>query len=119
VGDLSRHFSRHEFECSCGCGFDQVQDELVVRLEKVRENFGPLTINSGCRCDLHNRRVGGSPTSSHLCGLAVDLGCSNSLSRFNLLRFLLAEGFQRIGIGRDFIHVDRDLGKPKSLIWLY
>lgn len=119
MGDLSRYFSRQEFECSCGCGFDQVQTELVLRLERVRENYGPLTINSGCRCGAHNRHVGGSPTSSHVRGLAVDLGCSNSLSRFNLLRCLLAEGFQRIGIGPNFIHVDVDLSKPKSLIWLY
>lgn len=119
MGDLSQYFSRREFECSCGCGYDQVQVELVKSLQKVRENFGPMTINSGCRCASHNRHVGGSPQSSHLRGLAADIHCANSLSRFNLLRFLMAEGFRRIGIGQEFIHVDQDQSQPQSLIWLY
>ena len=119
MGDLSQNFSRWEFECSCGCGYSQVQVEFVKRLQKVRENFGPMTINSGCRCGSYNRSVGGSPLSAHVPGLAVDILCSNSLSRFNLLRGLLAEGFQRIGIGREFIHVDMDISKPQFLIWLY
>jgi uncharacterized protein YcbK (DUF882 family) len=96
-----------------------VQVELVARLQKVREKFGPLTIHSGCRCGSHNLSVGGSPQSSHLSGLAADIGCSNSLSRFNLLHSLITEGFQRIGIGPEFIHVDLDRSKPPFLIWLY
>jgi len=119
MGDLTKHFSRWEFECSCGCGYDQVHVELVKRLQNVRENFGPMTIHSGCRCAPNNRSVGGSPLSSHLRGLAADIRCSNSLSRFNLLSGLTAQGFKRIGIGQEFIHVDMDPDKPQSLIWLY
>lgn len=78
-----------------------------------------MTINSGCRCARHNQNVGGSPNSSHVRGLAADIRCSNSLSRYNLLQSLMAEGFQRIGIEPEFIHVDMDLSKPQSLIWLY
>jgi uncharacterized protein YcbK (DUF882 family) len=119
MGDLCKNFSRREFECSCGCGYDQIEIELVESLQKVREYFGPMTIVSGCRCGPYNRSVGGSPTSSHLRGLAVDIRSANSLSRFNLVRCLLAEGFKRIGIGQDFIHVDQDSSKPQFLIWLY
>jgi zinc D-Ala-D-Ala carboxypeptidase len=119
MGDLSKNFSRPEFECPCGCGYDQIEFALVESLQKVRDNFGPMTINSGCRCGPHNRSVGGSPQSSHLRGLAADIRSANSLSRFNLIRSLLAVGFKRIGIGQEFIHVDQDLSKPQSLIWLY
>jgi len=118
MGNLTKHFSNWEFECSCGCEFDQVQIEFIERLQKVRENFGPLTINSGCRCERHNRKVGGSPDSSHLRGLAADIHCANSLSRFHLLRSLMHAGFQRIGIGQEFIHVDMDRAKPQSLLLL-
>lgn len=119
MGDLTRHFSRWEFECPCECKNDEIQIDFVRRLQKVRENFGPMAVNSGYRCEQHNRSVGGSPESSHLHGLAADIRCSNSLSRFHLLRSLMQEGFQRIGIGKDFFHVDMDADKPQSVIWLY
>ena len=41
-------------------------------LEPVRDRFGPLRINSGFRAPLVNRRIGGSPTSSHRYGCAAD-----------------------------------------------
>lgn len=119
MGDLTRHFSRWEFECPCGCENDEILIEFVRRLQKTREIFGPMTINSGCRCEPHNRRVGGSLESSHLRGLAADIRCPNSLSRFHLIRSLMGEGFHRIGIGKDYLHVDMDAEKPQSLIWLY
>ncbi len=119
MGDLTKHFSKWEFECPCGCNYDQMQVEFVKRLQKVREKFGPLTINSGCRCEQHNRSVGGSPESSHLRGLAADIRCPNSFSRFHLIRSLMEEGFQRIGIGQEFLHVDMDQNKPQFLIWIY
>ncbi len=119
MGDLTQNFSRWEFECPCGCRHDHVHEELVERLQKVRTNFGPITVNSGCRCEAHNRTVGGKTASAHLRGWAVDLRCPNSFSRFHLLKHLVNEGFRRIGIGQGFIHVDFDPGKPQSLIWLY
>jgi zinc D-Ala-D-Ala carboxypeptidase len=119
MGDLSKHFWRWEFECNCGCGTNPIRGEFVDRLQKVREKYGPLTVNSGSRCKRHNRIVGGSPDSSHLGGWAADLRCPNSFSRFQLIRYLQAEGFQRIGMGRDFIHVDCDPDKPQTLMWLY
>ena len=119
MGDLSKHFSRWEFECSCGCGTNPIHIELVECLQSVREKVGPLTINSGCRCKRHNNNVGGTSESSHLIGWAADLRCPNSVSRFFLIRYLQEGGFQRIGIGGDFIHVDLDPNKPNSLMWLY
>jgi uncharacterized protein YcbK (DUF882 family) len=73
MGDLSKHFSRHEFACKCECGFDTVDAELLIILEKVRERFGPVTINSACRCKDHNAKVGGKPSSQHLLGRAADI----------------------------------------------
>lgn len=119
MGDLTKHFSRWEFKCSCGCEYGRVQIEFIERLQKVREKFGLLTINSGCRCESHNRSIGGSPESSHLRGFAADIRCPNSLSRFHLLHSLMQTGFQRIGIGKEFLHVDMDPDKPQSRIWIY
>ena len=73
-GRLSRHFKRDEFACRCGCGFDGVSPALVYALESVREHFNrPVRVLSGCRCEEHNRAVGGRPSSRHLAGEAADI----------------------------------------------
>jgi hypothetical protein len=74
MGDLSEHFSREEFACSCGCGFDTVDTELLRILEVVRTHFDrPVTVNSACRCVDRNHAVGGSSNSQHLYGRAADI----------------------------------------------
>ena len=75
IGKLSEHFWRSEFSCKCGCGFDTVDAELIVVLEKLRlvlRNH-PITIVSGCRCHQHNYDVDGSISSEHLRGKAADV----------------------------------------------
>ena len=48
--------------------------ELVEILEKVRKHFGkPVTINSACRCENHNKSVGGGDKSQHKLGRAADI----------------------------------------------
>lgn len=71
---LSEHFSATEFACKCGCGFDAVNPELVTLLEEVRTHFNaPVIIDSACRCEKHNRDIGGKPHSQHLLGTAADI----------------------------------------------
>lgn len=78
MGDLSTHFSRAEFACKCGCGFNTVDAELLVILEALRGHFDEMVkITSGCRCADHNRRVGGRPKSKHLIGRAADVQVDN------------------------------------------
>ena len=69
----SRYFTRGEFACQCGCGFDTVDAETLQVLEQVREEFGPVRVTSACRCPEHNAAVGGSPTSQHVRGRACDI----------------------------------------------
>lgn len=68
------HFNREEAKCKCGnCDFDTMDYGLVQALEDVREHFDkPVVINSWCRCAEHNEAQGGSKTSKHLLGQAVD-----------------------------------------------
>ena len=74
MNDLSNNFSRSEFECKCGCGFDTVDVELIKVLEEARTYFdSPISINSGNRCEEHNKAMGGSPNSQHLTGKAADI----------------------------------------------
>ena len=74
MGNISKHFNRSEFACHCGCGFDTADIGLVELLEKVRKHFGkPVTISSACRCEHHNKSVGGSDDSKHKLGRAADI----------------------------------------------
>lgn len=73
---LSPHFSLDECKCRCGCGLCSVTPQLLDLAEKVRSILQtPMIVTSGTRCVSHNARVGGSPTSKHLQGLAMDFYC--------------------------------------------
>ena len=73
MGNLSTHFSREEFRCRCGCGYDTVDTELLQILEFIRQHYQkPVTITSGCRCKAHNESIGGSDNSQHIYGRAAD-----------------------------------------------
>ena len=119
---LTDHFTKEEFDCQCGCGNGDIviSENLVFQLECVRIHYGkPMRINSGIRCLSHNRKIGSRDTSSHIKGLAADIGCSDMGTRLELMKRLLRDGeFTRIGLHRDFIHVDVDGDKPNG-IFLY
>ena len=114
-----QHFKAHEFACP-HCGDLKIDSHLILLLEDLREHLSkPLIVTSGYRCPEHNRKVGGVPNSAHTGGLAVDIRCLSSRTRYRILEFLLKRGIQRIGVGRDFIHIDIDDEKPKPVLWHY
>ena len=120
MGDMTAHFSRSEFSCKCGCGLSGIHLDLVKKLECVRERFGmPIRVTSGMRCRKHNKKIAGSSEySAHLFGLAADLACTDSSTRHSLLPIVLDE-FNRVGIAKDFIHVDLDWMKDRDVVWTY
>lgn len=46
---------------------------VVSVLEPLRAHTGPIKITSGWRSQKHNKRIGGSATSQHMFGEAVDI----------------------------------------------
>lgn len=74
---------------------------IVTNLELIRDNvyipltdkFGPLKITSGYRCPQLNKAVGGSSTSQHMEGKALDLIPKN---------FTMAEVFKYIQDNMEF-----------------
>tara|TARA_R110000764_G_scaffold175862_2_gene262160 strand:+ start:205 stop:570 length:366 start_codon:yes stop_codon:yes gene_type:complete len=121
MGDLTEHFSRKEFACQCGCGSDQVSQELVSKLEMTRMMYGkPMKISSGIRCKTHNKNVGGVDDSEHVGGLAADIAVNGGFERDQLVGFLRSH-FQRMGISKRFIHVDvaDKKDKPSPCLWVY
>jgi uncharacterized protein YcbK (DUF882 family) len=76
-------------------------------------------ITSGYRTPKHNEKVGGVPSSSHTKGHAVDIYAPTSRQKFIIINSLLQAGFNRIGIAKNFIHVDDDPSKAEDVIWTY
>ena len=116
------HFKPEEFACHCGCGQNHVSEKLMSMLEVARSIYGaPMSILSGFRCPQHNAAVGGTPSSAHLSGEAVDILCTTSSDRFYMLKALLSVGFNRIGISFNggFIHADISRTLPQDKIWDY
>lgn len=111
MGDLTANFSRHEFRCKCGCGFDDVSPDLVKGLQQLRDLCGrPVIVNSACRCPEHNRRVGGAAKSRHLEGKAADIVIRGLTPRQMADLAEQIDVFQKGAIliypARGFIHVD-------------
>lgn len=116
-----KHFNIKEFDSPDLKGSGALMDETFLSmLDEARNEANiPFKINSGYRTIEHNKKVGGVKSSSHLKGLACDISCFDSRSRFIILSSLLNAGFTRVGIAKSFIHVDCDIDKPKMVSWLY
>ena len=107
------------FECPC-CGENWIDIRLERLVRHIEERAGEkLVITSGYRCEKHNRKVGGSDKSSHLKGLAVDIGIDRSRLRCRVIGAAIRLGFHRIGVGKAFVHLDIDRQKDARVIWLY
>ena len=120
-GQLSDNFWRSEFACRCGCGHDTVDAELVRVLERLRELCGnrPMVISSGCRCEVHNKKVSESKNSFHVKGKAADIyipGVDNDfiadcaedifMGSYGIIRYI---GFTHIDVRDGFYRDDRRL----------
>jgi zinc D-Ala-D-Ala carboxypeptidase len=82
---LTAHFALEELCCTQHRDLDNMPPAEVIgalritaaRMEQVRRLLGNrvISVSSGYRCPELNRRVGGSRTSAHLTGHAVDFNC--------------------------------------------
>lgn len=113
-----RYFKELEFKnAKPSCSLDDMSEEFMLKLDEARSICCvPFVINSAYRSPEYEKQHGRSGSSSHCKGLAVDISCTDSVSRLKMLLALLAVGFRRIGIYPTFLHVDSDISKPVS-IW--
>lgn len=131
---LSKNFTLEEYTKSQAAdrlGIDNVPSALHLDnarilfervVQRVRDHFGPTIINSGYRSPALNRAVGGSTTSQHSTGQAVDIevpGKSNQevaiWIRDNLeFDQLILEGFKPGQPGSGWVHVSYANGKNRK-----
>lgn len=111
---LSENFRLDEFKCKCGkCDPILVDDALINWLQKIRDHFGKrVNVNSGYRCAKHNAdpKVGGSPSSHHVKGMAADIRVEG-VTPEEVARYAESIGIQRIGLYDNFVHIGSDTTK--------
>jgi len=120
-----KHFKPRDFTCKCD-GFcdhaDVISLDLVAKLDRICDLIElHITITSGTRCQRYNRKVNGTPGSPHVAqegeSHAAHVRSPNASFRFAFLAAALPM-FKRIGVGKDFIHIDDDPTLPPNVIWL-
>lgn len=116
-----RHFQQSEFDSPDEPGSGAKMDgHLLELVDELRDRLGfPLTVNSGYRTPAHNKKEGGKSNSAHLRGLAVDLAAKGGSVKYAIVQEAMKMGFTRIGIGKNFIHLDIDESLPQEVIWTY
>ena len=117
---VSEHFTEKELACS-HCGMLNLHPGFIDKLEAVRIELNePMHITSGCRCAVHNKAVGGVPSSTHICDelpykaqgqkgtLGVDIAATDGGYRGRLFSILWRHGFT-IGWNakKNFLHADQ------------
>ena len=116
---LTKNFSSEELHCHC-CHKEQMCERFMEKLQTLRDIMNrPIGINSGYRCESHNRSIGGHKTSQHMLGVAVDISTTDwsSSELYELMRHAYRLGFKGIGVGKLFVHLDMRVGKAK--MWVY
>ena len=116
-----KYFKLTEFDSpdEVGSGY-KMDKEFLIKLDYARGIAGiPFKINSGFRTKSHNKFVGGRVGSSHIKGVAADIGYYGSRERYLILHALIQVGITRFGIAKGFIHCDVDKAKDPDVIWLY
>lgn len=122
-----RYFKLTEFDSpdEPGSGAKHMDHGFLKMLDEARHHSGvPYRITSGYRTQAHHDALTAqgyktSTTSAHLEGYAADIYARSNHMRMMVIYGLVKAGFNRIGIGRTFIHVDDHPGKRPDVAWLY
>lgn len=109
------------FDCpkQVDSGFLYMDRKLVQALDRA---IGKSKVNITTKVEIgyatqeHAYRVLKLPTySAHKSGQAVRIRCTNPKTRKRLVAAMLAEGIQRVGIGREHVYFDTDNTQPEGI----
>lgn len=113
---LATNFKSTEFDCNgkgC-CNTTHIEPLLVNYLQMIRKHFGaPVVINSGYRCNKHNKAVGGASGSKHKFGAAADIKVKG-VSPLKVAQYAETIGIRGIGLYDTFVHIDT---RQKKYYW--
>jgi zinc D-Ala-D-Ala carboxypeptidase len=103
---ISTNFKLYEFECKDGSHLVKVDENLVEKIQKLRDYLGkPIIVVSGYRTPEYNKLIGGAPKSQHMQGKAADIKVTG-VSPYEVAKAAKTIGFNGIGIYPTFTHID-------------
>lgn len=125
MGDLTKNINRSELACSCGCGFDSIDIEVIIAVQQCCDHFAKklrkdrvvLDITSAARCYEYNRKPlseggpGSNDNSQHPKARAIDFKIRGVVPA-EVYAYLVSMYDGRFGIGRydSFTHIDSRTG---------
>lgn len=117
----AKHFKEAEFKrCTPPCSLQDMAQRTMNRLDTARDIAGiPFVINSAYRTPEYEVAHGRKGTSSHALGCAVDIRCNSYENRLKIVDALLKAGFNRIGIGKTYVHADDSPQHKPNVMWDY
>lgn len=119
--DAKKYFRYAEFDSEDLKGSGKnMKTEFLNRLAIARKHADVrFVIKSGYRTQAHNTKVGGAKNSAHTKGWAADIFASDHNTRYKIISGLIYAGFNRIGVGKSYVHADSDPTLPPHVIWHY
>ena len=125
---LQSVFKAAAFTCKCGCGLNNVVQDLVDKLHELRNAAkSKFRVSNAVRCEKHNKEVGGSDISAHLatkekpCKAADIQDVEIDISDF--FRAAVPLGFGGVGLYvgdyGPYMHVDVKYERPKQFRYWY
>jgi uncharacterized protein YcbK (DUF882 family) len=106
---VSKNFMLSEFQCKDGSELVKLDENLLDKLQQLRDMVGPVQIVSAYRTPEYNKKVGGAPKSQHVEGKAADIKVKG-MTPLQVAMAAEKVGFTGIGVythdGNSFTHVD-------------
>lgn len=103
---VSTNFKVSEFRCKDGSDKILIDTEFVRnKLQAIRNQFGPVIVNSGYRTQEYNTKVGGAKSSYHMKGQAFDIVIRGRTPQ-EIAQFAAGLGINGIIQYNSFVHVD-------------
>lgn len=123
MGDLTKNFSKSEFDCNDG---SEMPDDVFENVKLQAKNLqvirdfanAPIKINSAYRSVTYNAKIGGATKSQHPLGNATDINISgyDPDETAEIIEGLIRIGAIEqggIGIYGNFVHYDRRGSKAR------
>lgn len=118
---MSKYFAESEFNrCIPSCSMEDMDNDFLLLMDELREKCSfPLVISCAYRSREWDLKKGRSGNSAHTKGKAVDIICNSSSTAFAIVKNAMELGIKRIGIGKNFIHIDNEDNLPQNVLWTY
>lgn len=98
--------------------YPNVQALIKNVLEPIRTHEGrPIFINSGYRCPLLNKAVGGVPSSQHVLGQAADITTRNRKIDLEIVDYAATNlEFDQMIVYKTFVHISYNKNRNRHEI---